>query len=258
MTTLTPPDSSGLPEPGPLRPHPLLTRYYADEAQRRKRVGTWFDKAAPDYDWINQAMSFGSGARYRKQALLRAGLARGMSALDSGSGTGVVAAQALEIVGPHGRVTALDPSLGMLGQALGRGVRIRVRGAAEAVPFASGRFDFLSMGYALRHVPDLVETFREYRRVLRPGGRLLILEVTPPRSRLAFRLLKLYLGTLVPLVARLGRGGLASRELMEYYWDTIEMCVPPQVILDGLEAAGFSEVGRHVDSGIFSEYTAVA
>ncbi len=241
-----------------MRPHPLLTRYYADEAQRRKQVGFWFDKAAPDYDWINQAMSFGSGAGYRKQALLRSGLAPGMSALDAGSGTGVVAAQALEIVGPRGTVVALDPSLGMLGQALKRGVRIRVRGVAEAIPFASGRFDFLSMGYALRHVPDLVDTFREYRRVLKPGGRLLILELTPPSSRLAFRLLKLYLGTLVPLMARLGSGGQNSRELMEYYWDTIEMCVPPRVILDGLEAAGFTEAGRYVDNGILSEYTAVS
>ena len=257
MNTTNPTDASGLPGSVPLRPHPLLTDYYADEAQRRKRVSSWFNEAAPDYDWINQALSFGSGAWYRKQALLRAGLAAGMSALDAGSGTGVVAAQAKTIVGPNGRVTALDPSLGMLGQAALRGVRVRVRSVAETLPFASGRFDFLSMGYALRHVPDLHATFREYRRVLKPGGRLLILEVTPPTSRLAFRLLKLYLRNLVPMVAGFGRGGRASRELMEYYWDTIEMCVPPRVILDGLEGAGFTRVDRYVANGIFSEYTAV-
>lgn len=243
--------------PGRLPPHPLLTQYYADEAQRRKRVDAWFDDAAPDYDWVNQAMSFGSGRWYRKQALLRAGLAAGMSALDAGSGTGVVAALAQEIAGPGGGVVALDPSLGMLGRAARRGVRARVRGMAETLPFASEQFDFLSMAYALRHVSDLRATFQEYRRVLKPGGRLLILEVTPPSSRVAFRLLKLYLRKVVPLLAGFGHGGKASRELMEYYWDTVEACVPPRVILDGLAEAGFSRTGRYVDNWIFSEYTAI-
>jgi demethylmenaquinone methyltransferase/2-methoxy-6-polyprenyl-1,4-benzoquinol methylase len=245
----------------PLRPHPLLTRYYADEAQRRQKVGTWFDEAAPDYDWVNRAMSFGSGRWYRRKALIRNGLAAGMTMLDAGSGTGVIAAEAQEIVGGiggGGQVLALDPSLGMLGQAAGRGVRTRIRGVAEALPFASGTFDFLSMGYALRHVPDLRATFAEYRRVLKPGGKLLILEITPPRSRVAFHLLKLYLGRLVPLVAGFGKGGRTSRELMEYYWDTVESCVPPQVILDGLAEAGFSKPHRHVVQAIMSEYTGIA
>jgi demethylmenaquinone methyltransferase/2-methoxy-6-polyprenyl-1,4-benzoquinol methylase len=242
----------------PLRPHPLLTRYYADEAQRRRRVGTWFDEAAPDYDWVNRAMSFGSGRWYRRGALIRNGLAAGMTMLDAGSGTGVIAAEAQEIVDRSGRVVALDPSLGMLGQAARRGVRTRIRGVAEALPFASGSFDFLSMGYALRHVPDLRATFAEYRRVLKPGGRLLILEITPPRSRIAFHLLKLYLGRLVPLVAGFGQGGKTSRELMEYYWDTVESCVPPPVILDGLAEAGFSRPRRYVVQAIMSEYTGIA
>jgi demethylmenaquinone methyltransferase / 2-methoxy-6-polyprenyl-1,4-benzoquinol methylase len=241
----------------PLRPHPLLRRYYQTEEQRRRRVRAWFDEAAGDYDWINQAMSFGSGSWYRRQALLRAGLAEGMSLLDAGSGTGAVAAQAQDIVGSRGRVVALDPSLGMLRQAAGHGVRRRVRGLAEALPFPDGRFDLLSMGYALRHVADLQSTFREYLRVLKPGGKLLLLEITAPSSRVARRLLGLYLGRVVPLVARFGHGGRASRELMEYYWDTIENCVPPALILGALADAGFVKTERHVEMGIFSEYTAV-
>src|SRR6185295_10687342 len=63
------------------------------------------------------------------------------------------------------------------------------------------------------HVADLRTTFEEYLRVLEPGGKLLLLEITPPASRLSHSLLKLYLGRLVPLVARFGRGGRASREL---------------------------------------------
>src|SRR5258708_7084445 len=66
----------------PLRPHPLLEDYYGSEGERRRRVVAWFDKSAPDYDWVNHAVSFGSGSWYRREALLRAGLAAGMSALD--------------------------------------------------------------------------------------------------------------------------------------------------------------------------------
>ncbi len=242
--------------PAPLRPHPPLERYYRSEEERRSRVDSLFNQAASDYDWINQALSFGSGAWYRRQALLRAGLQPGMRVLDTGSGTGVVAAQAQKIVGSGGRVVALDPSLGMLSHAAKRGVRRRVRAVAETLPFPDGRFDLLSMGYALRHVVDLRATFQEYRRVLRPGGRLLLLEITPPPSRLAHSLLGFYMGRIAPFMARFGRGGKSSREMMEYYWDTIETCVPPATILQALAEAGFANPERYVEHGIFSEYTA--
>ena len=238
----------------PLRPHPPLPRYYQDEEQRERRISKWFDGAAGDYDWLNQAASFGSGARYRRQSLERAGLAEGMSVLDAGSGTGVIAALAQQIVGGQGLVVALDPSLGMMSHAAGRGVKRRVRGIAEALPFPGERFDRLTMGYALRHVADLRATFQEYRRVLKPGGKVLLLEITRPSSRLQHHLLKLYLGRIVPFLARFGRGGRTSQELMEYYWDTIESCVPPEVILGALREAGFSNVERTVQNGILSEY----
>jgi demethylmenaquinone methyltransferase/2-methoxy-6-polyprenyl-1,4-benzoquinol methylase len=252
MTNPSPPAASA-----PLRPHPLLKRYYQDEADRRRQIGALFNRAACDYDWINQAISFGSGAWYRGQALLRAGLAPGMAVLDTGSGTGGVAAQAQGIVGEGGRVVALDPSLGMLSHATKRGVRRRVRGLAEALPFPSERFDLLSMGYALRHVVDLRTTFQEYRRVLKDGGKVLLLEITPPSSRLAHHVLGFYMGRIMPLVARFGRGGKSTRELMEYYWDTIESCVPPATILQALADAGFKDPVRHVEQGILSEYMAV-
>lgn len=257
-TTNAPPERgdarAGLP--APLRPHPLLTHYYGDEAQRRERVDRWFDTSAADYDWITQAMSFGSGHHYRKQALLRAGLSQGMHVLDVACGTGVLAAHAQGIVGSEGVVVGVDPSGGMLRQAANRGVLGLVRGLAEALPLSGERFDLLSMGYALRHVEDLRAAFREYRRVLKPGGKVMILEITPPRSRLSFHLLKLYLGRIVPLMAGFGRAGKSSKTLMEYYWETIERCVPPDVILTALEEAGFTGAARYVELGIFSEYTA--
>jgi demethylmenaquinone methyltransferase / 2-methoxy-6-polyprenyl-1,4-benzoquinol methylase len=243
--------------PDPLRPHPVLARYYATEEQRLRRVSAWFDEAAGDYDWLNQAVSFGSGAWYRKQALVRSGLAEGMSLLDTGSGTGVIAALGQEIVGRRGLVVALEPSLGMMSHAARRGVRRRVRGIAEALPFSDRRFDRLTMGYALRHVADLRATFQEYLRVLKPGGKVLLLEITRPSSRVQHAVLAFYLGRVVPFLARFGRGGASSRELMEYYWETIENCVPPEVILEALVDAGFSQVERHVENGILSEYTGV-
>ena len=202
-------------------------------------------------------MSFGSGHWYRKQALLRAGLGEGMHLLDVACGTGVVAGHAREIIGATGLTIGLDPSMGMLREAKKRGVRGLVRALAEAVPFPAGSFDMLSMGYALRHVVDLHQTFSEYHRVLKQGGKVLILEITPPRSRLSFHLVRFYLGRMVPLFARIGAGGADSQRLMHYYWDTIEHCVTPPTILRALEEAGFKKVSRHVELGIFSEYTGV-
>jgi demethylmenaquinone methyltransferase / 2-methoxy-6-polyprenyl-1,4-benzoquinol methylase len=258
MPTATYADSAA-PAPGQtaLPPHPLLGEYYADEAGRLKQVRGWFDASAGDYDRVNRLMSFGSGEFYRAEALRRFGLSAGERLLDAGSGTGVIAALAQDITGPGGLVVALDPSSGMLRQAAARGVRLRVPGRAERLPFADASFDRLTMGYALRHVADLAATFREYARVLRPGGSLLLLEITRPRGRFGLELLRFYMRTLVPLATRWLHQRRETATLMRYYWDTIEYCVPPETILAALRAAGFEQVRRRVELGVFSEYTAV-
>lgn len=240
----------------PVAPHPVLTDYYHDEAERRRRVNELFDAAAGQYDWINRVMSLGSGRGYRREALLRAGLARGHRHLDVGTGTGVIALLAQDIVGPEGEVVGLDPSDGMLEVARAAGVRRLVPGRAEDLPFENEHFDLLTMGYALRHVSDLHATFSEYLRVLRPGAKLLILEITRPRPGIGYHVLRFYLRTLIPLLARL-RGSRDAQTLMHYYWETIEHCVPPDTILAALDAAGFEQVRRNVVLGVFSEYSAV-
>lgn len=239
-------------------PHPVLKDYYPDSEQRQGRVDAMFDASAPHYDWIISMMSFGSGRRYRAEAMHRHGLAEGMQVLDVGSGTGVLALIAQDTVGQSGRVIAVDPSEGMLAEARRNGVRETLVATGESMPLEDDRFDLLSMGYALRHVADLQATFAEYRRVLQPGAKVLLLEITRPRNPLGFHLLKFYLRGVVPLLARLVRRSPEAQELMRYYWDTIENCVPPETILEALEAAGFSQVSRHTVLGIFSEYSGVA
>ena len=131
-----------------------------------------------------------------------------------------------------------------------------VIGTATAIPLESGRFDFLTMGFALRHVADLDGAFREYRRVLKPGGRTLVLEITKPRSRLGALWFKFWFRDFYPAFTRIVTGSREAREMMVYYWETMDAVVPPEAILDAMRAAGFADVKRSVIGGIFSEYTA--
>ncbi|MCP5266007.1 MAG: class I SAM-dependent methyltransferase [Burkholderiaceae bacterium] len=244
-------------ESGQNSPHPPLTDYYESAAAREDWVRGIFDRTAIDYDRIEAAMAFGTGPWYRRQALLRAGLAPGMRVLDVGTGTGLVAREAARIVGDAKLVTGVDPSPGMLSASkMPEGMQVRI-GKAEALPAEDADYDFLSMGFALRHVPDLVPVFDEYLRVLKPGGRLCILEITRPESRVGLAALKAYMRLAVPLIARAIGRSAEMPELMRYYWDTIEACVPPARVLERLSDAGFTQVDRHVELGIFSEYRAV-
>ena len=238
-----------------LVPHQPLSEYYVDEPARQQFVRRIFDETAPDYDRIEHILAWGTGPGYRRRALVRAGLRGGVSMLDVGIGTGLVAREALALIGGNGRLIGIDPSPGMLSQVELSGVTL-VQGRAEAIPQPDGTADFLSMGYALRHVGDFHAAAAEFHRVLKPGARLLILEITKPRGRLATLALKAYMRGVVPLLARLVSRQTDTARLWRYYWDTIEACIPPEQVMAALRAAGFSDVSRHVELGIFSEYTA--
>ncbi|HYB42020.1 MAG TPA: class I SAM-dependent methyltransferase [Candidatus Methylomirabilis sp.] len=237
-------------------PHPVLERYYPTAEGRQPFVTALFDSGAAQYDRLCRIMSLGSGQRYRHQALQRAGLRPGMRLLDLATGTGLVARAAVRLLRDSRAVTGLDPSRGMLGEARKCLDSDLVQGRAEALPFADERFDVVSMGYALRHVADLDLVFRECGRVLRPGGRLLILEISRPRSPARRWLMWMYFKHVLPLLMRVGTRSEAAALLMRYYWDTIDACVSPETILDCLGQTGFVQVERRVFGGLLSEFMA--
>lgn len=237
-------------------PHAPLTEYYVAEEDRRGWVRQIFNKTAGDYDRMERILGLGTGPWYRRQALLRTGLKPGMRLLDVGVGTGLVARQAVEILGDPRMVAGVDPSPGMLQNAkLPAGVEL-VEGRAEAIPFPDNSFDFLSMGYALRHISDLSAAFAEFQRVLKPGGRLCMLEITKPQGVISTALAKIYFRNIVPTLAKLAAKSNDTALLWQYYWDTIEACAAPSDVMRTLENAGFAQVDRYVELGLFSEYRA--
>jgi demethylmenaquinone methyltransferase/2-methoxy-6-polyprenyl-1,4-benzoquinol methylase len=174
-----------------------------------------------------------------------------MRVVDIGIGTGLVAREAAKLTGDPALVVGVDPSIGMMSQANLSGVTL-IEGRAEAIPFPDASFDFLSMGYALRHIGDLSAAFSEFQRVLKPGGRLCLLEITKPERAWSRALLKGYMRGIVPVIARLAGSSAESAKLWRYYWDTIEACVPPSGVVDALSEAGFVGAKRHVETGALS------
>jgi demethylmenaquinone methyltransferase/2-methoxy-6-polyprenyl-1,4-benzoquinol methylase len=240
-----------------VRPHPTLVERYATPEAKPEFVNRLFDKGAKHYDAVVDWGFLRSGAWYRRWVQQRHGLKRGDHLLDVACGTGLVAVESAKILGTAENITCLDPSEGMLAIARTKLAARFVLGRAEAMPLPDNSFDFLTMGYALRHVTDLAQTFQEYRRVLKPGGKLLILEVTKPTGRIMRSLFRLYFGHIYPALTRLFTRSPDARDMMRYYWETMDACVPPADVLAALRAAGLSEVQRKGCLGLFSEYSAV-
>lgn len=237
----------------PVAPHPPLLDYYEKPEKRETWVRDIFDETAPWYDWAVRFLSFGSGHWYRKEALRRIGFAPGMKLLDLAAGTGVVSKAAAEVTGEPQNITEADASLGMLLSGTTRSRKVET--PAERLPFRSESFDRITIGFAMRHFADLSVVFAECLRVLRPGGKILIMEITSPASKMGKAFLGAYMGGLAPAVIRIRTRSARAAELYRYYWETTRDCVRPNVILDAMKEAGFEEVGREVEMSIFSEYS---
>ena len=215
-----------------------------------------FEEAARYYDRASRLIGFGTGRWYRRWSLARAGLRPGMAVLDVGTGTGAVARSAVELLAGTGRVVGVDPSAAMLARAARPPRLVLLRATAEVLPFRDDAFDFLSFGFSLRYLEDVPAALREARRVLRPGGIVLLLDLARPGSRLGYRVARLALETLVPWLARLTLGG-EGRSLMRYCWSTVDRAGSPGVLEAALTECGFALQRYTVWFGIMSEHVAV-
>jgi demethylmenaquinone methyltransferase / 2-methoxy-6-polyprenyl-1,4-benzoquinol methylase len=168
-------------------------------------VRAMFDRIAPVYDLMNRVMTVGLDRRWRKLAV-REVVWPGDRVLDACCGTGDLAVEAER---RGGRVVALDFSPRMLERARAKSGTIDwVQGDALALPFADNEFDAATVGFGVRNLADLEGGLRELARVLRPGGKLAVLEITRPRGLLR-PFFRLWFDVLVPLAGKVLPGGKA-------------------------------------------------
>ena len=231
-----------------------LDHYYQSEAERRDRTREMFDAGAEGYDKAEALTGLGVGPWYRRRVLTRLGLKPGDKVLDIAIGTGLVAVEIQKLNQPNGELVGLDPSPGMLEQAKKKLDIETIEGYAESIPLQDGRFDVVTMGYALRHINSLEQAFSEYLRVLKPGGKVCLMEINKPKGRLTTWLGGLYIKRVVPLISRLTGERKEVGTLWEYYWDTIQTCIDSEAIIIAMRDAGFEDVRCDSTLSVFKEY----
>ena len=237
-------------------PHPVIENRYAHAEERPAYVKQLFDEGAEHYDPICAWGFFGTGNIYRKDAQRRHGLKPGMKLVDVASGTGLMAVAARDVLGTDKDITCVEPSDGMIREGKRKLNATFVQSGGESMPLPDSNFDFLTVGYALRHFAELERTFTEFHRVLKPGGKVLMLEATRPDGSFGSFLFRLYFGRIYPFFSRLLTRSKKAEEMMVYFWETMDTCVRPADVQAALTAAGFTEVKRKAIFGVFSEYSA--
>jgi len=167
------------------------------------QVQAMFDRIASVYDLMNSVMTAGMHHRWRARAADLAAVGPGDRVLDVATGTGDLALELKRRVGPSGEVVGSDFSEGMLELARAKAADIRFEhGNALALPYDDGEFDAATVGFGARNFSDLAQGLREMARVVRPGGRVVILEITTPQRPPLSWFFRLWFDRLVPLLGR--------------------------------------------------------
>ena len=207
---------------------------------RREYVARMFGAIADHYDLMNWVMTLGQDQRWRRQAAEVARLAPGNLALDVATGTGDLAFELARCVQPCGAVVGVDFAEPMLAiarrKARHRGLPVSFEAAdALALPYRDSSFHVVTCGFGLRNMEDRLAGLREMTRVTRPGGRVVILELTPPRNALA----RQYMDEVLP---RLGQLLARAREAYTYLPESAHAFPNPDTLWRVMQDAGLRSV----------------
>jgi demethylmenaquinone methyltransferase / 2-methoxy-6-polyprenyl-1,4-benzoquinol methylase len=210
---------------------------------RESQVRSMFDRIAGRYDLMNSVMSAGMHHRWRGRAADLAQIGPGASALDVCCGTGDLALELARRAGPRGRVVGLDFSAPMLDLAREKsradGDRVGwVQGNALELPFEDGEFDAATVGFGARNVVDLERGIAEMARVVRPGGRVVILEITSPRRPPLKWFYAVWFDRIVPLLGALA----GDRDAYTYLPSSVRRFPPAEELAALMHEAGLRDV----------------
>lgn len=212
-------------------------------AEKARKVAAVFDSVADRYDLMNDLMSFGIHRLWKRYALALCGVHRGQRVLDLASGTGDIAARLAPQAGPSGQVILADVNAAMLARGrdrlIDRGITgnvAYVQADAERLPFPDASFDCLTMAFGLRNVTDKAAALRAMFRVLKPGGRALVLEFSRPRVPGLKPLYDLYSFTVLPALGQLIVNDAAS---YRYLAESIRMHPDQETLKRMMQDAGF-------------------
>ena len=199
-----------------------------------------FDRIAHRYDLLNTVLSGGTDAGWRRKAARATGLTPGGSALDVACGSGKLTALLANIAGNSGRAVGLDFSPQMLTIARSEHPAIEfIEGDALKLPFDDASFDASTISFGLRNLADPVKGMREMLRVVKPGGRAVVLEFVRPPKNLVGAAYRIYLRTMLPTI-----GGVVSGQPAAYRYlsDTVDSYRTPEELSAMAVAAGWSGV----------------
>ena len=223
---------------------------------RADRIRQMFDQVAARYDARNRLFSADRDRAWRRRAARRAALLPGQTALDLCTGTGKLAHELLPFVGPSGRVIGIDFSPAMLDLARRRepGIEFRL-GDVTHLGEPDAGVDAVTIGFGLRNLVDRQTALREMHRVLRPGGRLVVLEFAPPPRGLLMRAYRFYLSRVMPALAGLRNAG--ERSAYRYLAETVQAFPQPAELARELEDIGFAVSVERMTFGIVALHVAV-